>query len=70
MLQAANIDLFNPLVPKAQNSECQSLLFPLPIKPIKNQLKRGFLFSDPSALKPLTGPFFLYRWQPLSAHLP
>ena len=32
MLQAANTDLFNPLVPKAQNSECQSLLFPLQIK--------------------------------------
>ena len=31
MLQAANTDtdLFNPLVPKAHNSECQNLLLPL-----------------------------------------
>ena len=29
MLQAANTDLFNPLVP---NSQCQNLLFPLQIK--------------------------------------
>ena len=29
MLQAANIDLFNPLVPKAQYSGGQNLLFPL-----------------------------------------
>ena len=35
MLQAANTDLFNPLVPKARNSECQNLLFPLQIKPVK-----------------------------------
>ena len=34
MLQAANIDLFNPLVPKAHNSECQNLPFPLQIKPV------------------------------------
>ena len=26
MLQAASSDLFNPLVPKAHNSECQNLL--------------------------------------------
>ena len=26
MLQAANTDLFNPIVPKAQNCECQNLL--------------------------------------------
>ena len=32
MLQAANTDLFNPLVPKAHNSECQ---FPFHIKPVK-----------------------------------
>ena len=32
MLQAANTDLINPLVvPKAHNSECQNLLFPLQI---------------------------------------
>ena len=35
MLQAANTDIFNPLVPKPHNSECQDLLFPLPIKPLK-----------------------------------
>ena len=35
MLQAVNIDLFNPLVPKAHNSECKNLLFPLQIKPAK-----------------------------------
>ena len=35
MFQAANIELFNPLVPKAQNSECQNLLFPLQIKPVQ-----------------------------------
>ena len=34
MLQAANTDLFNPLVPKAHNSECRNLLFPLEIKPV------------------------------------
>ena len=35
MLQAANTDLINPLVPKAHNSECQNLLYPLQIKPVK-----------------------------------
>ena len=35
MLQAANTDHFKPLVPKAHNSECQNLLFPLQIKPVK-----------------------------------
>ena len=35
MLQAANTDLFNPLVLKAQDSERQNLLFPLQIKPVK-----------------------------------
>ena len=35
MLQAANTDLVNPLVPKAYNSECQNLRFPLEIKPGK-----------------------------------
>ena len=29
MLQAANTDLFNPLVPKAHNREFQNILFPL-----------------------------------------
>ena len=35
MLQAAKTDLFNPLVIKAHNDECQNLLFPLQIKPVK-----------------------------------
>ena len=33
MLQAADTELFNPYVPKAYDSKCQNLLFPLPIKP-------------------------------------
>ena len=28
MLQGANTDLFNPLVPKAHNSQCRNRLFP------------------------------------------
>ena len=35
MLQAANTYLFNPLVPKAHNSECQNLPFPLQIRPVQ-----------------------------------
>ena len=35
MLQAANTGLFNPLDPRAHNSECQNLLFPLQINPVK-----------------------------------
>ena len=38
MLQGANADLFNSLVPKTQNSECQSLLFHLQCKPVKVNL--------------------------------
>ena len=34
MLQEPNTDLFNPLVPKAHNRECQNLPFPLKIKPV------------------------------------
>ena len=34
MLQGASTDLFNPLFPKAYNSECQNILFPLQIKPV------------------------------------
>ena len=52
MLQAANIDLFNPLVIKAHNCEvCQNLLFPFQIKPVKVNLKlnwRIFYFSNHS----------------------
>ena len=39
MLEAGNTDLFNPLVPKAHDSECQNLLFPLQIKQVKANLK-------------------------------
>ena len=35
MLQAANADLFKPLVPKDHYSECQNHPFPLQIKPVK-----------------------------------
>ena len=34
MLQVDNNDLINPLVPKAHNSECQNLQFPLQIKSV------------------------------------
>ena len=34
MLQAANTDLFNPVVPKTPYRECQNLLVPLQIKPV------------------------------------
>ena len=36
MLQAANTDLSNPLVPKAHNSEIQNPLLPLQVKPVKD----------------------------------
>ena len=35
MLQAANTDLLNPLASEGHNSECQTLPFPLQIKPVK-----------------------------------
>ena len=43
MLQAGNIDLSNPIDPKAHNSECQNIH--LKIKPVKVNLKLigGFL---------------------------
>ena len=40
MLHAATTDLFSPLVPKAHNSECQNLPFPLQIKPLKVSLSQ------------------------------
>ena len=43
MLQAANIDLFNPLVPKAHNSECQNI-FSSQIKPV-SQTRKKIAFS-------------------------
>ena len=51
MLQEANTDLFNPLVPEIHNSECQNLSFPLQIKQLKVNLSlswRIFIFA-PSA---------------------
>ena len=35
MWQAANTDIFNPLVPKAHNSDCQNILFHLQITPLE-----------------------------------
>ena len=35
MLQKANTDLFNPLVPKALNSECQNKPLPIQIKTVE-----------------------------------
>ena len=46
MLQAANTDLFNPLVPEAFNSECQNMLFPLQIEPAKEASLRIFIFCS------------------------
>ena len=37
MQRAAGTDLFNPLVPKAHNSEWQNILFPLQIEPVKSK---------------------------------
>ena len=42
MLQSASNDLFNPLVPKAFNSECQILLFLFQIKAVKVNLKQNW----------------------------
>ena len=47
MLQAANTDLFNPVVLKARNCECQNLIFLLQNKPLKVNLElnwRIFIF--------------------------
>ena len=49
MFQASNTDLFNPLVPKAHNSERQNLLFPFQIKPVNVNSKlnwRIFIFAS------------------------
>ena len=35
VLQPANTDLFNPLVPKAHNKKCQNIIFLLQTKPEK-----------------------------------
>ena len=51
MLQRANTDLFNPLVPRAHNSVSKSTI-PFSNKANKSQLKLVciFLFFAPSAL--------------------
>ena len=46
MLQAANTDLFNPLVPKYRNIERQNLQLPSQIKPVKVSHSE-FLFLHP-----------------------
>ena len=50
MLQAANTDFFNPLIPKARKNQCQNILFPWHIKPLKSvkAIVCGFLFFAPS----------------------
>ena len=51
MLQAANNDLINPLVPKAHNSQRQNKLFSLEIKSESHFPQvDGFLFLASSAL--------------------
>ena len=48
MLQAADIDLFNPLVPKAHNGAYQNIPFPLQIKPLSQlKLVHRILFLHP-----------------------
>ena len=50
MLQAASTGLFNPIVPKAHNCECQNLIFPLQNKPVKVNFKLNwwiFIFATP-----------------------
>ena len=46
MLQAANPDLFKPLVPKAHNSERQNLPFPSQTKPVKVSWNYSFNFAQ------------------------
>ena len=51
ILQGANVVLFNPLVPKDHNSECQNILFPVQMKPVNDSLSKlaDFIFA-PSTL--------------------
>ena len=44
MLQEASTDLFNLLVPKAHNSECQNLLFPLQLSHYKSVKDNWHIF--------------------------
>ena len=44
MLQSAKTDLFNPLVPKAHNSECQNLIFLIQTKPIQVKISLRILY--------------------------
>ena len=50
MLQVADTDLFNPLVPKAHKSECQNLPLVFRLQATTSQLKREFFISSPSSL--------------------
>ena len=52
MLQAANTDLFNPLILKAHNSKCQNFhfLYELSHKKINLKVIGGYLFFAPSGL--------------------
>ena len=58
MIQEAKPDLFNPLVPKAHNSECQKLLFHLQIKPVKVSYVRAV--SQLSQLKLFNWRIFIF----------
>ena len=51
MLQADNTDLFHPFVTKAHNCECQNLIFPLQMKPLKSKVKLADFIFCPSALR-------------------
>ena len=48
---SANTDLLDPLLHEAHNSECQNLLFPLQIKPVKPVKPRftDFYFFTPGS---------------------
>ena len=48
LIGTTDTELFNPLVPKAHNSECQNILFPLQIEPARLlKLIGGFFFGHP-----------------------
>ena len=61
MLQRANTDLFNPLVPKAHNREFQNLLLSLLIKSVKVSLRIFIICS-----LGFNGLRFYLKSQPLS----
>ena len=45
LIGTTDTDLFNPLVPKAHNSDCQNILFPLQIEPARLLKLIGGFFS-------------------------